>query len=154
MTTFRVINYQLSNTLSHVCFEKMPRSWEITHVWNTLFMIQMNATLIKNFVFNFTLKYQITTMSPHVCAYLQLLPISSTCFSLFLKKKEWETHHFLRSRCFSGANFLQICQRSRYLVNCFSKDKLSIFLKFEDWLTMCIFACQTLFTYVIVYDWC
>ena len=62
------IKYQPSNTLSHVCFEKMPRSWEITHALNTLLMIQMNATLIKNFVFNFTMKYQITTMSPHVCA--------------------------------------------------------------------------------------
>ena len=28
---FLTIKYQLSNTLSHVCFEKMPRNWENAH---------------------------------------------------------------------------------------------------------------------------
>ena len=40
MTTiscFLTIKYELSsNTLSHVCFEKMPRSWEFTHNWRSL----------------------------------------------------------------------------------------------------------------------
>ena len=39
MTTilcFLTIKYQLSNTLSHVCFEKIPRSWEFTHNWHSL----------------------------------------------------------------------------------------------------------------------
>ena len=34
MTTiscFLTIKYELSNTLNHVCFEKMPRSWEFAH---------------------------------------------------------------------------------------------------------------------------
>ena len=34
---FFTIKYQLSNTLSHVWFEKMPRSWEFAHAWNNLF---------------------------------------------------------------------------------------------------------------------
>ena len=40
MTTiwyFLAIKYQLSNTLKHVCFEKLPRSWEFTHYWRCLF---------------------------------------------------------------------------------------------------------------------
>ena len=39
MTTiscFLTIKYQLSNTLSHVCFEKMPTSWEFTHNWSPM----------------------------------------------------------------------------------------------------------------------
>ena len=39
MTTilcFLTIKYQLSNTLSQVCFEKMPESWEFTHAWQAL----------------------------------------------------------------------------------------------------------------------
>ena len=33
------MNYELSNTLSHaghVCFEKMPRTWEFTQNWSSL----------------------------------------------------------------------------------------------------------------------
>ena len=35
---FLAIKYQLSNTLNHVCFEKLPRSWEFMHKWRCLGM--------------------------------------------------------------------------------------------------------------------
>ena len=36
ISCFLTIKYWLSNILSHFCFEKMPRSYEFTHAWNTL----------------------------------------------------------------------------------------------------------------------
>ena len=33
---FLTIKCQLINSLSHFCFEKMPRSWEFMHAWNTM----------------------------------------------------------------------------------------------------------------------
>ena len=47
MTTFFCFlnkKYQPRNTLSHVCFEKIPRSWEFAHAWNTLHMRQQDQS--------------------------------------------------------------------------------------------------------------
>ena len=34
--TIKLLKYQLRNTLSHVCFEKMPKRWEFKHAWQAL----------------------------------------------------------------------------------------------------------------------
>ena len=93
-------------------------------------------------------------VTPCVCAYLQLLPISSTCFSLFLKKKEWETHHFLKEQMFFRSKFSTNLSTVKIFGQLLFQGQTVYFFKKWGLINDVYFACQTLFTYVIVYDWC
>ena len=67
------IKYQLSNTLSHFCFEKMPKSLEFTHAWQALVSIKKEK------------KITMLSQADCICTYLCNL-LSRTAESVKVKK--------------------------------------------------------------------